>query len=98
MTGTAETLPEDEETGPREYAYRKLADDHYYQATSHLLLACEKVPIRTGSFYGKRQQNVYHPDNSYNVFEPNYGQMERESENIFHPLNFTRSEDYCPKM
>ncbi len=45
MCNVAKVLEEDQETGSKEYRYRKLGSDHYRHATNYFLLACEKVGI-----------------------------------------------------
>ena len=45
MCNIAKVLEEDQETGAKEYKYRKLGPDHYRHATNYFLLACEKVGI-----------------------------------------------------
>lgn len=41
--GTAKVLQEDQETGSREYRYRKLGEDHYRHALNYLWLAAQRI-------------------------------------------------------
>jgi hypothetical protein len=43
MSSIAKVLDENEETGSKEYRYRKLGADHYRHATNYCLLASERV-------------------------------------------------------
>ena len=49
LTNTAKALEEDQETGSREYRYRRLGPDHYYHALNYLLLAAKKIGLSESS-------------------------------------------------
>ena len=51
MCQTAKVLEEDKHGG-NAYRYKKLGADHYRHATNYLYLACERLPVFTGGFYG----------------------------------------------
>jgi hypothetical protein len=45
MSNIAKVLDEDEQTGSRQYIYRKLGDDHYRHATNYFLLAAMRIGV-----------------------------------------------------
>jgi hypothetical protein len=45
MSNIAKVLHENEDTGSRQYIYRKLGDDHYRHATNYFLLAAMRIGV-----------------------------------------------------
>jgi hypothetical protein len=45
MSNIAKVLHEDEQTGSKQYIYRKLGDDHYRHATNYFLLAAMRIGV-----------------------------------------------------
>jgi len=62
MSNIAKVLEEDEETGSREYFYRKLGTDkpdHYRHATNYFLLAAMRVGVCEREYEKRRPKDPY---------------------------------------
>jgi hypothetical protein len=56
VSSMAKVLEEDQETGSREYRYRKLGEDHYRHALNYLYIASTRIRVvETAEDYGKRR-------------------------------------------
>ncbi len=71
MSNIAKVLQEDQETGSREYRYRKLGEDHYRHATNYFYLASQRIDIAANSYW--RRPREIKVITEFDVFAPDYG-------------------------
>lgn len=71
LTNTAKAPEEDQETGSREYRYRRLGPDHYYHALNYLVLAAKKIGISesSGGFQPPKAEIDFDPRTYDEAFE-----------------------------
>ena len=67
---TAKVLQEDQETGSREYRYRKLGEDHFRHALNYFYLAAQRIRVSDSRYDRHRDLKA---ETEFNIFEPNYG-------------------------
>jgi hypothetical protein len=58
LINVAKVLEEDQETGSREYRYRKLGPDHYAHALNYFILATSKIGVSSGFYYKKPEMKA----------------------------------------
>jgi hypothetical protein len=64
MCNMAKVVHEDEETGTREYRYRKLGLDHYRHATNYAFLAAGRIGVFSTAEQKKKMRDAYDEDDS----------------------------------
>ena len=79
LSQIAKVLEEDQETGSREYRYRKLGEDHYYHALNYLILAASKIGLSENPWTKKHNAPVK-TVTEFDVFSENYGRKEGGSQ------------------
>lgn len=68
---TAKVLEEDQETGSREYRYRKLGEDHFRHSLNYFYLAAQRIRVSDSRY--DRYRKPLKTEIDFDVFASNFG-------------------------
>lgn len=86
VTNIAKVLEEDQETGSREYLYRRLGVDHYAHALNYFILASSKIDIAVSPWRSERPRQEK-AISDFDLFGENREETQGSGEGRWNPFN-----------